>query len=128
MTRTFRLIRDEDETGISGTGLVARGARFPDGTAVLHWAGEPFTTTTVHPGGVESILHIHGHGGKTRLVWDDDRLAPDFNEDDIELLHDILAMPDDTIIRIHERTRGVLGKVRAAMMKASVIPNQKSNS
>jgi hypothetical protein len=61
-------------------------------------------------------------------VWDDDRLPPDFNEDDIELLHDILAMPDNTIIRIHERTRGVLGKVRAAMMKASAIPNQKSNS
>ena len=33
----FGLYRTTDVTGISGTGLVAVGARFSDGTCVLRW-------------------------------------------------------------------------------------------
>ena len=45
--RTFRLIRHEDVAGVSGTGHVADGVQFEDGTAVVQWRGK-FTTTTVH--------------------------------------------------------------------------------
>jgi hypothetical protein len=65
---TFTLYRDVDETGISGTGEVAEGARFSDGSAVVRWYGEN-TSHAVWPR-FESVHNIHGHGGKTRIVWD----------------------------------------------------------
>ena len=67
--RRFVLDRQADETGTSGTGRVAWGVQFPDGTCVLRWATE-FSSTAVY----ESITHlsrIHGHGGQTAIVWID---------------------------------------------------------
>ena len=65
----FVLVRSEDETGFSGTGMVADGVRFPDGTAVLHWRG-PLNSTTVFES-LEMLEKIHGHNGKTTVVWVD---------------------------------------------------------
>lgn len=68
--RRFHLVRDEDETGISGTGIVAEGIQFSDGRCVLRW-----TTTTSSTGYYDTILHVehlHGHNGKTRVVWVDE--------------------------------------------------------
>jgi hypothetical protein len=68
--RTFELHRDTDETGISGTGRIAEGAVFEDGTCVLRWV------TAQRSAGVyeslASLLAIHGHGGKTRVVYTGD--------------------------------------------------------
>jgi len=77
--RMFTLERDEDVTGISGTGTVAEGVEFTDGTVTLRWltAGSrrpdvrPTTVIFDGPVGVNSVLGLHGHDGKTRLVWDD---------------------------------------------------------
>lgn len=84
MTQIFEIHRDVDITGLSGTGIVADGAVFPDGTTVVRWreldAGtENYkrgvrATTVVHPN-VESVEALHGHGGATRLVFTDDRGA-----------------------------------------------------
>jgi len=63
----FLLVRDEDVTGVSGTGVVAQGVEFHDGTVVLRWLG-PNPTTVVHER-IESVQAVHGHGGKTRIVW-----------------------------------------------------------
>jgi hypothetical protein len=63
----FTLVRDEDESGISGTGTVADGVRWPDGSAALHWRTE-YTSTAVY-GSMEALRRIHGHGGRTRVVW-----------------------------------------------------------
>lgn len=65
--RTFHLERDEDATGISGTGIVAWGCRFPDGTAVLRWATAKASTAVY--ASLEDLEAIHGHGGLTRIVW-----------------------------------------------------------
>ena len=72
MTRTFTVQRDHDVTGISGTGPVAHGAVFPDGTTVVRWRELPDThphyrrgvraTTVVFPN-VEAVEALHGHGG-----------------------------------------------------------------
>lgn len=67
--RPFVLVRDEDVTGVSGTGIVAEGAAFLDGTAVLRWCGDTPTSVVWHDKGVESIVRVHGHGGRTRIVW-----------------------------------------------------------
>lgn len=66
--RTFHLQRDEDETGISGTGIVAEGIEFSDGKVALRWcAGEH--RSTVLWDSIASVEAIHGHEGKTRVVF-----------------------------------------------------------
>lgn len=69
--RRFELHRDRDVTGFSGTGIVAEGVEFTDGTAVLRWTSE-IKTTVVHDGGMESVETLHGHDGLTRVVYLDD--------------------------------------------------------
>jgi hypothetical protein len=74
--RTFELHRDVDVSGISGTGVVADGAVFPDETTVVRWrdVGGPAAdrgvrpTTVVFPS-VDAVEALHGHAGATRLVW-----------------------------------------------------------
>lgn len=67
--KPFVLVRDQDVSGVSGTGVVANGILWPDGQAVIHWTGSAYPTTTPHPGGMESVLAVHGHNGATRVVW-----------------------------------------------------------
>lgn len=66
--RTFELHRDDDETGISGTGVVAEGVQFSDGPVALRWIVGEYRSTVVWPD-VESVEAIHGHNGRTRIVW-----------------------------------------------------------
>lgn len=69
MSKLFVLQRDEDETGISGTGVVANGIVFPDGSVAMRWATG--TASTAVYASVEDVKTIHGHGGKTRVVFTD---------------------------------------------------------
>jgi hypothetical protein len=63
---TFELHRDIDETGVSGTGVVAQGVAFDDGTVALRWLGNIGSTVVyAHMADVE---RIHGHNGQTRIV------------------------------------------------------------
>lgn len=68
--RRFVLVRDVDETGVSGTGAVAEGVEFSDGTCAMRWRTE-HTSTAIYCGIVD-LLAIHGHNGKTRVVFLDD--------------------------------------------------------
>jgi hypothetical protein len=65
--RQFELHRDTDETGISGTGIVAQGVQFDDGTACLRWMSAH--TSTACYASMTDVEAIHGHAGKTRIVW-----------------------------------------------------------
>jgi hypothetical protein len=65
--RTFELHRDEDETGISGTGFVAEGVEFYDGSCAMRWRS-PLKSTTVYES-IRVVEELHGHGGRTRIVW-----------------------------------------------------------
>jgi hypothetical protein len=67
--RAFRLIRDVDETGISGVGFVAEGVEFTDGVIALRWNGKWPTSVVFHDRGMESLLAVHGHGGLTRVEY-----------------------------------------------------------
>jgi hypothetical protein len=64
--RFFELHRDEDETGISGTGVVAQGVIFDSGKVALSWLTE-HTSVAVYDS-IRDVERIHGHGGKTRVV------------------------------------------------------------
>lgn len=67
MSKLFVLQRDEDETGVSGVGVVANGIVFPDGSVAMRWATG--TASTAVYASVEDVETIHGHGGKTRVVF-----------------------------------------------------------
>ena len=65
----FVLLRHEDETGVSGTGIVAWGVEFPDGVVALQWKGEWPTSVVFHDRGMDSVRAVHGHGGKTEIIF-----------------------------------------------------------
>ena len=64
---TFFLQRDEDVTGVSGTGVVAEGVQFTDGKVAIRWFG--VHCSTVVWDSIEDAIAIHGHHGSTRVVW-----------------------------------------------------------
>jgi hypothetical protein len=65
--RNFWLQRIEDESGISGTGKVAEGVQFSNGKCVLAWLTQ-FQSVAVYDS-IEELENIHGHNGKTVVVW-----------------------------------------------------------
>lgn len=73
---TFVAQRDEDVSGVSGEGVIAEGCRFSDGWVVTHWLDQPPMhepkTDVWHHKGVAPFRKIHGHGGRTRIVWADE--------------------------------------------------------
>jgi len=70
--RRFELQRDVDVTGVSGTGVVAEGIEFSDGVVVLHWVGAWPSSVVHYDRGMDSVEHVHGHGGATRIVFLDE--------------------------------------------------------
>jgi hypothetical protein len=74
--RTFVLRRNQDVSGVSGTGVVAEGIEFSDGVVALRWlvpAGNPGsgnpTSVVFHDNGMASVEKIHGHSGATEVVF-----------------------------------------------------------
>jgi hypothetical protein len=65
--RRFHLVRTEDVTGVSGVGIVAEGTLFTTGKAVVHWLGEHRSVVTWDD--LDSALAVHGHGGRTQVVF-----------------------------------------------------------
>jgi hypothetical protein len=67
--RLYDLYRDEDPSGVSGTGHVAEVCEFSTGWCVVsflpHTAGIP---NVIVYGNLTHVVAIHGHEGKTRLV------------------------------------------------------------
>ena len=79
-TRLFTLVRNEDETGVSGTGIVAEGVQFASGKCVLTWLTE-FSSVAVYDG-IGDLLAIHGHHGRTVVEFQDGGSeAPDGDPD-----------------------------------------------
>lgn len=68
---TFHLLRLDDESGVSGIGWVAEGAVFSNGWVVLIWAtGTPSLNFYEC---IEDVEAVHGHNGRTRIVFDYDK-------------------------------------------------------
>jgi hypothetical protein len=68
--RTFHLHRIEDVSGVSGVGVIAEGTLYTSTKVVISWL-------TVHKslGIYDSLAEmeaVHGHGTKTKIVWDDE--------------------------------------------------------
>lgn len=65
--KEFYLERLEDETGISGTGIIARGVVLPSGQVVMEWL--TFTSSINIYHNINQVEEVHGHGGKTLLKY-----------------------------------------------------------
>jgi len=66
--RLFRLVRHTAVSGVRGTGTLAEGVEWSDGTVAVRWRG-PAPSTSTWDGGVESLLAVHGTGGRTQIHW-----------------------------------------------------------
>lgn len=66
--KRFALIRHEDVSGTSGTGVVALGVEFEDGRVVLRWCGA-LTSTAIYDS-ADDLIRIHGHEGRTVIMWE----------------------------------------------------------
>lgn len=64
--KLFIMVRDEDVSGVSGTGIVAEGVEFDDGTTAIRWFGDH--RSTVIWSNRDSAEAVHGHDGRTRFV------------------------------------------------------------
>jgi hypothetical protein len=59
--RRFQLFRREDVSGVV----------WSDGTVALRWGG-CFPTTTVWQDGIDALITVHGHNGRTIIRWLDE--------------------------------------------------------
>jgi hypothetical protein len=59
-------------TGISGSGKIAEGVEFSDGSVVLRWLTEWPTSVVFHDRGIKAVEKVHGHGGATRIVFEEE--------------------------------------------------------
>lgn len=76
----FLMVRDQDVTGVSGTGVVAEGCVLSSGQVVIHWFGE--RQSIVIWNSIADAVAIHGHVGKTRFEWiDAGGVLLDYNEE-----------------------------------------------
>ncbi len=65
--RLFNLRRSEDVSGISGTGTIAEGVEFTDGTCVIKWLTHT-SSINIFPN-VKELMLVHGHEGKTVIEY-----------------------------------------------------------
>jgi len=66
--KLFHLERTEDASGVSGIGKVAEGVVFDDGTVVLRWLTDVKSTVVFES--IRDVESVHGHEGKTRIVYE----------------------------------------------------------
>lgn len=64
--KVFYLDREEDVSGVSGTGRVAEGIEFSNGKVIVHWPSDSPSTNIYE--NMKQMLKVHGHGGKLRVV------------------------------------------------------------
>lgn len=79
--KTGVMLRREDQSGVSGTGVVADFAEFPSGRVVMEWRNDenddlPFSDTgiDIRPT-IQVAIGIHGHGGRTEFIYDNGKVA-----------------------------------------------------
>ena len=64
---SFVLLRLEDESGISGTGLIAEGVIFTSGKVAMSWLTD-HSSIGIYDS-IGEVQNIHGHSGKTLIIY-----------------------------------------------------------
>jgi hypothetical protein len=68
MAKLFKLVREQDVSGVSGIGVVAEGVAFEAGQTVICWLRPPYSVAVFDS--PEAVLAVHGHDGCTQIVWE----------------------------------------------------------
>jgi hypothetical protein len=112
--RRFVLNREEDVSGVSGTGVVAHGVQFPDGAVCVRWTAhdDERQHSSVNWSNIEAVQRIHGHDGRTTIEWVDDEAG--LSESD-HVVDDLLARALAASITSH--TKKVLADLRELASK-----------
>lgn len=75
MVRTFEVVRENDETGVSGEGVVVEGVIFSDGTCVTRWVSQisPGRSTSIWDSyGAFAAIHVAPHpDNNTKIRFSD---------------------------------------------------------
>jgi hypothetical protein len=80
LPRRFKLVRHEDISETSGTGVVATGVEYPDGAVHLQWRNDENSDLSIDengvafkpaPTGTQATREIHGHDGRTEVEFVD---------------------------------------------------------
>jgi hypothetical protein len=71
LARLFKLWRTVDVSGVSGVGWIAEGMVTTVGKVLMIWYGYGAGTETYDS--VDQMMYVHGHGGKTKMVYDDEQ-------------------------------------------------------
>lgn len=68
--RKFALYRHDDSSGVSGTGVVAYGVKFPqpNGKCVVAWITD-VSSVSVYDS-ISDVQAVHGHEGGTEVIWE----------------------------------------------------------
>ena len=78
----FHLKRHDDESGVSGEGIVAEGVVFSDGRTVLMWYNDENPNVSTEGNGLaiydsfDDAVQIHGHGGASEFKFVRDDMDP----------------------------------------------------
>ena len=71
--RKFHLNRKVDESGVSGTGIVAVGVVLPSGRAIMEWVSKRTKANSLGVyDNMEDLEEVHGHDGATEIVYDEE--------------------------------------------------------
>ena len=69
MQSQYLLVRDEDVSGVSGTGVVAEVYVFENGKVVVGFLSHTADVSSVIVyDSLDDVVKVHGHEGKTRVV------------------------------------------------------------
>ena len=98
--KIFYLKREEDESGISGTGRVAQGFVFDNGKVAVTWLSE-HPSVTIYDN-IGEVRAIHGHGGKTEVV-----MEPDFKRafGELKAFVDSFSLADEAVKKVGPDTQ-----------------------
>ena len=67
--KLFHFYRNDDQTGVSGTGPVVEGVEFTNGWCALRWISNKSSMCFYQS--IDEVKAIHGHGGKTEIIVHD---------------------------------------------------------
>ena len=72
--RTFTVARQNDETGVSGVGVIIEGVEYATGQVVIHWLFPPPRGGIAIFDSLEDFLKVHVHphpANKTIITFED---------------------------------------------------------
>lgn len=85
MMRTFTVERGNDESGISGTGVVMQGVEFDDGKVLIRWCTDPSSIVYWETFADLWKICVEGHPTNNTVVkWSDGQM--DYQNPDMKVV------------------------------------------